>query len=99
MSDTPGADSGALVGWSAFLLGGGMALALRGEGQAVGCIIAAVGLGIIAFAGATKPLERAVGESAGGCGGWLGLLGLCALIVVGLLAIVGAGAGVVGVMP
>lgn len=99
MSDTPGADSGAVHGWAMVALGVGMALALRGEGQAVGAIVAGVGLAIVAFAGATKPLERAVNSNAGGCGGWVALGGLCLLVVVGLLAIVGAGAGVAGGIP
>lgn len=98
MSDTPGADSGALIGWSAVALGVGLAVTLTGDGQAVGCIIATVGLGIVAFAGATNPLERAVMESAGTGRGLWGLVGLCVLVVVGVLLIVGSGALAGGVV-
>lgn len=76
-----------------------MACALTGDGQTVGAIIAGVGLAIVAFAASTKRLERAVMSGAGSGTGCLGLLLLCALVIVGLVIIGGAGAGVAGVLP
>jgi len=92
MNDTQGADFGGLMGWWILVIGLFVLAKGGDEIQHVGLYTTGIGLAIVLFAGATRPLERRV-MGGGFCG--LGLLMLLIIVVMlsmaGGLLVVGGG--------